>query len=65
MLFVNAVPIVMLHLVLQEVLEGREGSVYPAARVAPTKGELFWLLDDPAAASLSIHVERPGSGETL
>ncbi|XP_004071418.1 6-phosphogluconolactonase [Oryzias latipes] len=51
--------------VLKEVLEGREGSVYPAARVAPTKGELFWLLDDPAAASLSIHVERPGSGETL
>lgn len=50
---------------LQEVLEGREGPAFPAARVVPTNGELFWLVDDPAAASLTIQVERPGSGAKL
>lgn len=50
---------------LQEVLEGREGSAFPAAHVVPTKGELFWLIDDPAAASLTIQVERLGSGAKL
>lgn len=47
---------------LQEVLEGRE---LPAARVVPTNGELFWLVDDPAAASLTIKVERLGPGAKL
>ncbi|XP_041862101.1 6-phosphogluconolactonase [Melanotaenia boesemani] len=47
--------------VLKEVLEGKEGPALPAARVVPTVGELFWLIDDPAAASLTIQVERPGS----
>ncbi|XP_076000120.1 6-phosphogluconolactonase [Genypterus blacodes] len=51
--------------VLKEVLEGSEGPALPAARVAPSKGELFWLLDDPAAASLTIQVERPGAGAKL
>uniref|UniRef100_A0A672IAM4 Glucosamine/galactosamine-6-phosphate isomerase domain-containing protein n=1 Tax=Salarias fasciatus TaxID=181472 RepID=A0A672IAM4_SALFA len=51
--------------VLKEVLEGGEGPVFPAARVVPTGGELFWLVDDPAAASLTIQVERPGSGAKL
>lgn len=50
---------------LQEVLEGREGPAFPAARVVPMNGELFWLVDDPAAASLTIQVERPGSGAKL
>lgn len=50
---------------LQEVLEGREGPAFPAARVVPTNGELFWLVDDPAAASLTIQVERLGSGVKL
>ncbi|XP_056263348.1 6-phosphogluconolactonase [Pseudoliparis swirei] len=51
--------------ILKEVLEGREGSALPAARVVPTNGELFWLVDDPAAASLTIQVERLGSGVKL
>ncbi|XP_039896507.1 6-phosphogluconolactonase [Simochromis diagramma] len=51
--------------VLKEVLEGGEASPFPAARVVPTKGELFWLVDEPAAASLTIQVERPGSGAKL
>ncbi|XP_037545009.1 6-phosphogluconolactonase [Nematolebias whitei] len=51
--------------VLKEVLENRESSVFPAARVVPTKGELFWLIDEPAAASLTIQVERLGSGAKL
>lgn len=50
---------------MQEVLEGREGPAFPAARVVPTNGELFWLVDDPAAASLTIQVERLGSGAKL
>lgn len=52
-------------LFFQDVLEGREGPAFPAARVVPTNGELFWLLDDPAAASLTVEVERPGSGAKL
>lgn len=51
--------------VLKEVLEGREGPAFPAARVVPTSGELFWLVDDPAAASLTIQIERPSSGAKL
>lgn len=49
----------------QEVLEGREGPAFPAARVVPTNGELLWLVDDPAAASLSVQVERLASGAKL
>lgn len=52
-------------ILLQEVLEGREGPAFPAARVVPTNGELFWLIDDSAAASLTIQVERLGSGVKL
>ncbi|XP_064170587.1 6-phosphogluconolactonase [Anguilla rostrata] len=48
--------------VLKRVLEGGEGPVLPAARVAPGKGELLWLLDEPAAASLTLQVERPAPG---
>ncbi|KAJ0001287.1 hypothetical protein NQD34_006307 [Periophthalmus magnuspinnatus] len=51
--------------ILKEVLEGREGPALPAARVVPENGELFWLVDDPAAASLTLQVERPGSGAKL
>uniref|UniRef100_A0A1A8H3T9 6-phosphogluconolactonase n=1 Tax=Nothobranchius korthausae TaxID=1143690 RepID=A0A1A8H3T9_9TELE len=51
--------------VLKEVLEGREGPAFPAARVVPTSGELFWLVDDSAAASLTIQVERFSSGAKL
>ncbi|XP_006811006.1 6-phosphogluconolactonase-like, partial [Neolamprologus brichardi] len=51
--------------VLKEVLEDGEASPFPAARVVPTKGELFWLVDEPAAASLTIQVERLGSGAKL
>lgn len=51
--------------VLKEVLEGGEGPALPAALVVPTQGELFWLIDDPAAASLSLQVERPGPGAKL
>ncbi|XP_068574997.1 6-phosphogluconolactonase [Cebidichthys violaceus] len=51
--------------ILKEVLEGREGPALPAARVAPTNGDLFWLVDEPAAASLTIQVERLGSGAKL
>ncbi|XP_056433656.1 6-phosphogluconolactonase isoform X1 [Gadus chalcogrammus] len=50
---------------LKEVLEGREGPAFPAARVLPTEGELFWLIDGPAAADLTITVEKPGSGARL
>lgn len=49
----------------QEVLEGKGGAVFPAAHVVPTNGELFWLVDDPAAASLTIQVERLNSGDKL
>lgn len=46
-------------------LEGKGRPVFPAARVVPTIGELFWLVDDPAAASLTIQVERLSSGVKL
>ncbi|XP_048846704.1 6-phosphogluconolactonase [Brienomyrus brachyistius] len=45
--------------VLKHVLEGGEGPPLPAARVSPHQGELLWLLDEPAAASLSLQVGRP------
>ncbi|XP_062306033.1 6-phosphogluconolactonase [Osmerus eperlanus] len=51
--------------VLKQVLEGGEGPVLPAALVVPTHGELLWLIDDPAAASLTLQVERPGPGAKL
>lgn len=51
--------------ILKEVLEGREGPAFPAARVVPATGELLWLVDDPAAASLTIQVERLGPGAKL
>lgn len=46
-------------------LEGKGDAIFPAARVLPTNGELFWLVDDPAAASLTIQVERLNSGAKL
>ncbi|XP_012689222.1 6-phosphogluconolactonase [Clupea harengus] len=51
--------------VLKEVLEGGEGPALPAARVAPTQGELLWLVDEPASASLTLEVEKPGPGAKL
>ncbi|KAK3511828.1 hypothetical protein QTP70_024844 [Hemibagrus guttatus] len=48
-----------------QVLEGGDGPVLPAALVAPTHGELFWLVDEPAAASLTLDVERPGPAAKL
>ncbi|XP_052408055.1 6-phosphogluconolactonase [Carassius gibelio] len=51
--------------VLKQVLEGGEGPALPAALVAPGRGELFWLVDEPAAASLTSQVERPGPGAKL
>ncbi|XP_073795577.1 6-phosphogluconolactonase isoform X1 [Danio rerio] len=51
--------------VLKHVLEGGEGPALPAALVSPDQGELFWLLDEPAAASLTSPVERPGPGAKL
>ncbi|XP_053531321.1 6-phosphogluconolactonase isoform X2 [Ictalurus punctatus] len=51
--------------VLKALLEGGDGPVLPAALVAPTQGELFWLVDEPAAASLTLDVERPGPGAKL
>ncbi|XP_054615758.1 6-phosphogluconolactonase [Dunckerocampus dactyliophorus] len=51
--------------VLKEVLEGGDGPAFPAARVSPTNGELLWLIDEPAAASLTMQVERLGSGAKL
>ncbi|XP_027023670.2 6-phosphogluconolactonase [Tachysurus fulvidraco] len=51
--------------VLKQVLEGGDGPVLPAALVAPTQGELFWLVDEPAAASLTLDVERAGPGAKL
>ncbi|XP_051742101.1 6-phosphogluconolactonase isoform X2 [Ctenopharyngodon idella] len=50
---------------LKQVLEGGEGPALPAALVAPGQGELFWLVDEPAAASLTSQVERPGPGAKL
>uniref|UniRef100_A0A9J7ZUT8 6-phosphogluconolactonase n=1 Tax=Cyprinus carpio carpio TaxID=630221 RepID=A0A9J7ZUT8_CYPCA len=51
--------------ILKQVLEGGEGPALPAALVAPRQGELFWLVDEPAAASLTSQVERPGPGARL
>ncbi|NXG04293.1 6PGL phosphogluconolactonase, partial [Sakesphorus luctuosus] len=44
--------------VLQRILEGREEPPLPAALVRPRSGRLRWLLDEAAAAELSIPVER-------
>lgn len=51
--------------VLKQVLEGGDGPLLPAALVTPAQGELFWLVDEPAAASLTLEVERPGPGAKL
>ncbi|XP_036408280.1 6-phosphogluconolactonase [Megalops cyprinoides] len=51
--------------VLKRVLEGGGGPVLPAGRVSPSRGELLWLLDEPAAASLTLQVERPVPGAQL
>uniref|UniRef100_A0A3P8ZWG4 6-phosphogluconolactonase n=1 Tax=Esox lucius TaxID=8010 RepID=A0A3P8ZWG4_ESOLU len=48
-----------------QVLEGGEGPTLPAARVVPSQGELFWLIDEPAAASLTVHVERQSTAAKL
>uniref|UniRef100_A0A673WGX0 6-phosphogluconolactonase n=1 Tax=Salmo trutta TaxID=8032 RepID=A0A673WGX0_SALTR len=48
-----------------QVLEGGEGPALPAARVVPSHGELFWLTDEPATASLTLQMERPGSAAKL
>jgi 6-phosphogluconolactonase len=40
--------------IVAEILEGEDGTRYPAAGVAPTEGMLTWLLDTDAAARL-IH----------
>ncbi|KAJ8251362.1 hypothetical protein GJAV_G00220540 [Gymnothorax javanicus] len=51
--------------VLKRVLEGGEGPVLPAAMVAPSQGELLWLLDEAAGASLTLQVERPAPGADI
>ncbi|KAG1931381.1 6-phosphogluconolactonase [Pimephales promelas] len=51
--------------VLKHVLEGGEGPALPSALVSPRQGELFWLVDEPAAASLTSQVERPSPGAKL
>jgi 6-phosphogluconolactonase len=38
--------------VVAEILEGKDGTRYPAGQVAPTAGTLTWLLDADAAARL-------------
>ncbi|CDQ72153.1 unnamed protein product [Oncorhynchus mykiss] len=48
-----------------QVLEGGEGPALPAARVVPSNSELFWLTDEPATASLTLQMERPGSAAKL
>ncbi|XP_051571188.1 uncharacterized protein LOC127450833 isoform X2 [Myxocyprinus asiaticus] len=50
------------HPLLQEVLESGEGPAFPAALVSPRQVDIFWLLDEPAAASLTSQVERPCPG---
>jgi 6-phosphogluconolactonase len=38
--------------IVAEILEGKNGTRYPASKVAPTEGILTWLLDADAAARL-------------
>ncbi|NXM67375.1 6PGL phosphogluconolactonase, partial [Serilophus lunatus] len=45
--------------VLKRILEGEEEPPLPAARVRPRSGRLRWLLDQAAAAELSIPVGKP------
>ncbi|NWS22296.1 6PGL phosphogluconolactonase, partial [Pachyramphus minor] len=45
--------------VLQRILEGKEEEQLPAALLRPRSGRLRWLLDEAAAAELSIPVEKP------
>ncbi|XP_028843006.1 6-phosphogluconolactonase [Denticeps clupeoides] len=51
--------------VLKQVLEGGVTPALPAACVSPSQGELLWLVDEPAAAALTLSVERPGPGAKL
>ncbi|XP_006002979.1 6-phosphogluconolactonase [Latimeria chalumnae] len=44
--------------VLKRILEGKEASPLPAARVQPRDGELHWFLDESAAKELTISVEK-------
>ncbi|XP_027563027.1 6-phosphogluconolactonase-like, partial [Neopelma chrysocephalum] len=43
---------------LKRILEGKEEPPLPAALVRPRSGRLRWLLDEAAAAELSIPVEK-------
>ncbi|NWU88260.1 6PGL phosphogluconolactonase, partial [Onychorhynchus coronatus] len=45
--------------VLKRILEGQEEPPLPAALLRPRSGRLRWLLDEAAAAELSIPVEKP------
>lgn len=51
--------------ILKHVLEGGDGPALPAALVNPTEGELFWMVDEPAAAALTLEVEKLGPGAKL
>ncbi|XP_027525898.1 LOW QUALITY PROTEIN: 6-phosphogluconolactonase [Corapipo altera] len=44
--------------VLKRILEGKEEPPLPAALVRPRSGRLRWLLDEAAAAELSIPMEK-------
>lgn len=39
--------------ILKRILEGNESDPLPSARVNPTAGELYWILDKPAAQLLT------------
>ena len=39
--------------VVAAIQQGHSAASYPAARVAPVKGELYWLLDEAAASELT------------
>lgn len=41
--------------IVAEILEGKDRARYPAARVAPTKGVLTWLLDADAGRNMRHH----------